>query len=337
MSNENSVKPLPVKMKVKATTPYFGGKRTLAPDIVQQMGEHTQYFEPFCGSCAVLFNKKPSQKETICDLHGDATNLARVIQNESIAIRLYERTSRTPFAEGILHDARDFLQEPYDFESRDPEQMLERAYWFFIASWMGRNGSTGTKRIDYQIAVRFTNDGGSPSVRWKHAVESMPPWSKRLFNVVILTRDSFKIIPKFQDKKGTVIYIDPPYFPGSRTGYKKGGGEYLHEFKHGPGHRFKSVGEANVCEICGLPEKDHKCDHARLADLLNEFKNARIVLSYYDEPYIRELYQGWKIIEKPMKKRVSAQAKKEATVSDAPEILLINGPAFGKDRQSKLF
>lgn len=326
-----------MEMKIKATTPYFGGKRTMGPDIVEQIGQHTQYFEPFCGSCAVLFNKPVSQKETICDLHGDATNLSRVIQNEAIAVRLYERSSRTPFAEGILHDARDYLNEPYDFEDRDPELMLERAYWFFIASWMGRNGSTGTARIDYQIAVRFTNDGGSPTVRWKNAIESMPAWSRRLMNVVILTRDSFSIIPKFQDQKGTAIYVDPPYFPGKRTGFKKGGGEYLHEFNHGPGHRFVPSDKPDACQICGLPEGDHKCDHARLADLLNEFKHARIVVSYYDEPYIRELYEGWTIIEKPMKKRVAAQAKKEPTISDAPEILLINGQAIGKARHRELF
>ena len=39
-------------MKIRALAPWFGGKRTLAPAIVQQLGKHTQYFEPFCGSMA---------------------------------------------------------------------------------------------------------------------------------------------------------------------------------------------------------------------------------------------------------------------------------------------
>lgn len=76
------------EMKVKAIAPWFGGKRTMAPDIVEQLGTHTQYFEPFAGSLSVLFAKPESQKETVCDLHGDATNLARVLQNEGLAAEL---------------------------------------------------------------------------------------------------------------------------------------------------------------------------------------------------------------------------------------------------------
>ncbi len=37
-------------MPVRALAPWFGGKRTMAPAIVAELGPHTQYFEPFCGS-----------------------------------------------------------------------------------------------------------------------------------------------------------------------------------------------------------------------------------------------------------------------------------------------
>ena len=68
--------------KIKAIAPWFGGKRAMAPAIVAELGKHTQYFEPFCGSMAVLFAKPPSQKETVCDLHGDLINLANVLQSD---------------------------------------------------------------------------------------------------------------------------------------------------------------------------------------------------------------------------------------------------------------
>lgn len=320
-------------MKIKSIAPWFGGKRTMAQDIIEQLGPHTQYFEPFSGSYAVILAKKPSQKETICDLHGDATNLGRVIQNESIATRLYERASRTQFAEGILKDARDVLSEKFDFENRDPDRMLDRAYWFFIASWMGMNGCAGTKRVDYSLATRYTKGGGSPSVRWHNAIDSMPAWCKRLAKVVILNRDSFDVMNKFEDCRETVIYCDPPYFKDTRSGYKKGAGEYLHEFNHGLDHRFLSRGsEPDLCEICGKKEADHKSDHIRLVDQLNLYKAARIVVSYYDHPWIRELYQGWTIIEKTMVKQLHATAGHGAPKSEAPEILLINGPAFHQPR-----
>ena len=286
-------------MKVKAIAPWFGGKRTMAPDIVEQLGTHTQYFEPFAGSLSVLFAKPESQKETVCDLHGDATNLARVLQNEGLAAELYGMAQRTLFAEGILKDARGHLSEPFDPEDRNPQYMIARAYWFFVASWMGRNGMSGLKTIDYSMAIRYTNNGGSPTVRWFNALESLPAWHRRLRNVVILNRDCFPIIEKFEDSSKTAVYVDPPYSMDTR---KKG--QYLHDFE------------------------SHD-DHVRLSELLNRFEHARIVVSYYDDPRIRSLYSGWTFLEKTMFKRLSSVAKSEPVASEAPEVLIINGPAYG--------
>lgn len=150
------------EMPVKAIAPWFGGKRTLAPAIVRELGKHTQYFEPFCGSMAVLFAKEPSQKETVNDLHGDLINLARVLRIRWSAEQLYERLSTTLFSEDLLDQARQHLESgtlsagdaiSWTVDG-DPKCLIERAYWYFLASWMGRNGTAGTARVDYQIAVR---------------------------------------------------------------------------------------------------------------------------------------------------------------------------------------
>lgn len=171
-------------LKIKALAPWFGGKRTLAPEIVRELGPHTQYFEPCCGSMAVLFAKKPSQKETVNDLHGDLVNLARVVANPIDGPILYDRLQRVLFCESLLLEAREKLVGG----ELDPDG-IDRAYWYFIGSWMGRNGTAGTARIDYQLAVRWTKSGGSPTVRWKNALESMPAWHHRLKNVVVMSRD----------------------------------------------------------------------------------------------------------------------------------------------------
>jgi DNA adenine methylase len=81
-------------MKITAIAPWFGSKRTLAPEIIRQLGPHSAYWEPFCGSMAVLLAKEPSAMETVCDLHGDLTNLAWVLQDEPSAIQLYDRLLR---------------------------------------------------------------------------------------------------------------------------------------------------------------------------------------------------------------------------------------------------
>lgn len=291
-------------MKIKALAPWFGGKRTMAPAIVEALGEHTQYFEPFCGSMAVLFAKKPSQKETVNDLHGDLVNLARVVQVIEYAERLYDRLQRTLFTEDVLEQARRVLEEYWDPEPHSCD--LERAYWYFLASWMGRNGTAGTARVDYQIAVRWTKSGGSPTIRFRNAIESIPAWHERLRNVVILRRDAFRIIDRFEDVAGTAIYADPPYHCDTRDFNKNGhGSKYQHEFQH----------EADLY----APD-----DHTRLHATLSDYKHARIVVSYYDCPQIRKLYAGWRFIDCARQKHLHSQNGRGARPKEAPEILIVN-------------
>jgi DNA adenine methylase len=306
-------------MKVRAIAPWFGGKRTMAQLIIQELGKHTQYFEPFCGSMAVLFGKDPSQKETVNDLHGDLINLAEVLQQQFSAERLYDRLQRVLFSEGLLEQAREELaRTPYYAISdyRDSEawtKLTDRAFWYFLASWMGRNGTAGTRRIDYQIAVRWTKNGGSPTVRFRNAVESIPAWHRRLLNVVILKRDAFKFLDRFEDCPGTVIYADPPYHMVTRANHDKNGGSgvYLHEFNHDN----PLFGD----------------DHSRLAETLRGYRKARIVVSYYDCPRIRQLYDGWTFVEHTRQKHLHAQNGRGARPKEAPEVLIINGPSYAKE------
>lgn len=320
------------EMKIKAIAPWFGGKRTLAPRIAAELGKHTQYFEPFCGSMAVLFAKEQSQKETVCDLHGDLVNLSRVLATDWSAEKLYERLQATLFSEGLLEDAKALLESdspdgtvdmycdnpPYEIGGYSIHGwMIERAYWFFLASWMGRNGTAGTERLDYQIAVRWTKNGGSPTVRFRNAVDSLPAWHQRLRNVVILKRDAFEILDRFEDVRETVVYADPPYPAETRNnlgGKNGGGGRYLHEFHHGGTDLF--AGED---------------DHARLASILRGYRKARIVVSSYDCERIRQLYTGWTFVDCTMNKQLHAQNGRGARKKEAPEVLIINGPSLTGD------
>lgn len=290
----------------------------MAPLIVTELGKHGQYFEPFCGSMAVLFAKQPSQKETVNDLHGDLINLAMVLQQQDAAEGLYDRLQRTLFSQGLLEQARvelDAVSSQCNIwgECVEPSPAsCDRAYWYFLASWMGRNGTAGTARLDYQIAVRWTKGGGSPTVRFRNAIESLPAWHERLRNVVILKRDAFSILDRFEDVKETAIYVDPPYTSETRgdgKSVKNGrGGKYLHEFQHGGG----MFGD----------------DHTRLADILRGYRTARIVVSYYDSPQIRKLYDGWTFVDHSRQKHLHAQNGRGARPKTAPEVLIINGPSY---------
>jgi DNA adenine methylase len=299
-----------IEPKIKAIAPWFGGKRTLAADVVELIGKHTQYFEPFCGSMAVLLAKEPSQKETVNDLHGDLINLARVLQKLEAAEALYDHLQRTLFSQDLLEQARKHLDRSYSVPAEPTSASMERAYWYFLASWMGRNGTAGTARLDYQLAVRWTKNGGSPTVRFRNAAESIPAWHERLRNVVILCRDAFGILDRFEDCPGTAIYADPPYLADTRSkgSIQNGrGGKYLHEFDHNGG----MFGD----------------DHTRLAEILKGYKHARIVVSYYDHPKIRELYAGWDFHVRTMNKQLHAQNGRGSRKKEAPEVLIVKGGA----------
>lgn len=119
-------------MKIKAIAPWFGGKRTMAPSIVRELGPHTQYFEPFCGSMAVLFAKEPSRQETVNDLHGDLVNLARVLADPTAAVDLYERLQRVLVCESLLEEAQaELSHEITDWQTMkgNVNAAIERAKW----------------------------------------------------------------------------------------------------------------------------------------------------------------------------------------------------------------
>lgn len=290
------------KAKLKAIAPWFGGKRTMAPMIADVLGEHRAYWEPFCGSMAVLFAKKPSQQETVNDLHGHLINLARVLADPQQAVDLYARAARTLCSTDLFYQAAEWLDAlPDDQVLGNPEA----AYHYFLVSWMGRNGISGCVRTKWQPAKRFTPGGGSSSSRWRSAAESIPDWHARLRQVAILNEDAFGLIEKIADVAGVAIYADPPYMRVTRG--SGGGSRYLHDFNERSEPLFTCAN-----------------DHERLAELLGQFQQARVVVSYYDHPRIRQLYDGWRVIECTRQKYLHMQNRRGQARCDAPEILLVN-------------
>ena len=45
---------------IRSIAPWYGAKRTIASWIVEELGSHGAYWEPFCGSMAVLLINGPS-------------------------------------------------------------------------------------------------------------------------------------------------------------------------------------------------------------------------------------------------------------------------------------
>jgi DNA adenine methylase len=282
--------------------PYFGGKRTMAPRIVAELGEHTAYFELCCGSMAVLLSKPPSRSETAVDLYGDLVNLARVLKDRQLAPQLYRRLRRTLFCNSIYQEVRRVFKAAGHFRATDKPD-LDRAEIFFILSWMGRHGISG--KMYFKDSFRRTKkaDSANKCAGWKNAVRSIPAFRRRLSDVVIDNVDIFRYADDggIEDASGVAIYADPPYVDE--------GNVYVHSFT--------------------------EADHRRLAAALSRFKRTRVVVSYYDHPLLRELYPPprWRFIDCTMTKALSNQKLREREDDDgeivkAPEVLIVNGPSY---------
>lgn len=277
------------EMKIKAIAPWFGAKRQVAGAIVKMIGKHKAYWEPFCGSMAVLIAKPECGMETVNDLHGDLINLALVIRDPELGLQLYERAYKTLYAEDIFKNAKEKLSAPKAGDDVD----IDRAYNYFVMSWMGVNGVSGTKRHNYQFAVRWCLGGGQGAIRWENVVGSIPAWHQRLRNVVIINRDAFDILKNIKDEAGTVIYCDPPYV--------EKGAKYLYDFSDDM--------------------------HSELEKLLKRFKEALVLVSYYDHPKIREIYSAWhrtRIQEGRQSMRNAGAGRHKQRDNIPDEILLTN-------------
>jgi DNA adenine methylase len=240
--------------------------------------------------------------ETVVDLHWDVTNLAKVVQDVELAPQLYRRLRRTLLSEQLHRDAaKRYAERGYCPDVSQPD--LDRAYDYFLCAWLGRNGVAGTHSYNQGFCVRYTANGGHAPKRWDSAVRSIPAWRRRMANLTILNRDMFKVLPRILDEAGTAIYCDPPYLIK--------GAKYIHDFESG--------------------------DHEQLAEALGRFRKARVVVSYYDHPLLAELYPEWtrRVIE--VSKALAHQGRRGKNDTKAREVLLMNGPSYGKATERMLF
>jgi DNA adenine methylase len=204
---------------------------------------------------------------------------------------LYRRLRRTLSHESIFQDAVATLKKLGEKEDESLDE--DRAYQFFVLAWMGINGIMGMDKPSYSFSFRYSTSGGDSAGRWHSAVRSIPIWMERLRNVTILRRNGLELLEKVWDDKNTVIYVDPPYIVK--------GTQYKHDFT--------------------------MVEHEHLAVLLKRFQHTRVVLSYYEHPLVRSLYEGWTVVSKKRLKGMGSTGKKK-NKADSPELLLINGPSI---------
>lgn len=233
---------------MKAIVKYPGSKWSIAKWIISYFPEHQSYLEPFFGSGAVLFNKPRSHIETVNDLDGDVVNLFGWIKRDPE--RLAREIYYTPYARQVYEDAFAAV----------PEDSLGKAVNFYIRLNMGHGYRTNGEKVGWKNDVQG-RERSYASQDWCSLPEKIMQAAERLRGVQIENRPAIEVMRRFNNKK-VLIYLDPPYMPGTRHGK-----QYRHEM---------------------YTEKEHE----ELLDAAVRHKGP-LLISGYDTGLYNDALKGW--------------------------------------------
>lgn len=192
---------------MNAILKYPGSKWLIANWIIGHFPENYEkmvYLEPFVGSGAVFFNKRPGTVETINDLDSDIVNLFHVLRE--YPNELYRAIELTPYS-----------REEYNHSFDPCEDSIEKARRYMIKT--SQTISAKPKRKSSWTNYKQLKIGGALN-RWNKITKVLEEITKRLRGdsthlVQIEHMNAFKLIERY-DSPDVLIYLDPPYVMSSR-------------------------------------------------------------------------------------------------------------------------
>lgn len=203
---------------MRAIFRYPGSKWSIADWIIAHFPESYEkmvYLEPFVGSGAVFFNKRPGSVETINDLDSNIVNLFRVLRDNPDELRR------------VLH-LTPYSREEYDLSFEPCDDPIEKARRYMVRTTQAigakmHNGEKCGWRNHKQMKI------GGTACKWGGIVDTIDAATCRLRGdtthlVQIEHMDAFRLIER-HNNPDTLMYLDPPYVISSR----KSGKLYNHE------------------------------------------------------------------------------------------------------------
>ncbi len=167
----------------------YGGKARIATWVTSHFPEHHVYLEPFCGSCSVLFRKKPAPIEMVNDIDKRLMSLFETLRSrpKELAALLWA----TPYC-------RDNWRKEIDGDAlEDARQLISESVQFYC----GRQNSSTWSVSRTQPRNRT----------WADWAKRILPAAARLKDVVLLCEDAITAIKRVSQTKSALIYADPPY------------------------------------------------------------------------------------------------------------------------------
>jgi DNA adenine methylase len=209
---------------MNAILKYPGAKWSCADWIISMIPNHNVYLEPYFGSGAEFFNKKPTKYETINDIDGNVVNLFKVIRdNPNDLARLIELT---PYA----RDEFEFILEPKaGAEINLTDNNVENARRFMVRCSQGF-GSKLADRSGWKN-TKQSNGPVNPDV-WSKVPEHIRNTAYRLKHAQIERKPAIELIRAY-NYTNCFIYADPPYLGQTRNNKRI----YRNEMKEEPEHK----------------------------------------------------------------------------------------------------
>ena len=261
-------------VKVAPFLKWAGGKRQLLNQIKERMPkEYNDYYEPFIGGGAVLFELQP-EKATINDINTSLINVYRQVKdNTEEFIKLVNKLDSEMWEDGKEYYLD--IREKYNDKLLKKEYDLELAALF---TFMNKHCFNGLYRVNKK---GLFNVPYNKSRRTSIEEDDVRETAKYLKTVNILEGD-FEEACKGA-KKGDFIFFDSPYAPLNPTSF-----------------------EAYTKE--GFDVDSHK----RLAKLYDELteRGCYCMLTNHNTEFINELYsnKGYRIDVVSVKRMINSDA-----------------------------
>lgn len=196
---------------------YFGGKTSVADQIVRLLPAHEHYVEPFAGSLAVLLAKRPSPAETVNDINHDLMTFWRVLRERPADLEaacLLTPHSRAEHAQAWV-PAADELEQA-------------RRVWVRLTQDRGRS----LLKSGWRHCQAVRNSSDSVPSRNRGSAQRIKAVAARLERVSLECRPAAELIAAYGAHPSTLIYADPPYLGALRNGASRYVTELATEDQH---------------------------------------------------------------------------------------------------------
>jgi DNA adenine methylase len=266
------------RLKPRPFLKWAGGKRQLLDDLKANLPKSfNQYFEPFVGAGALLFELQP-RKARISDLNEELINCYQVIKDDPEG--LLTEISKHEHTEAHFYELRNLDRQP-DFKELPPPVRAARTIYLNKTCFNGlyRVNRKGHFNVPFG---RYSN----PTILDESLLASLHSF----FNTreIGIYNEDFQAACSFA-RAGDFIYFDPPYDPVSLSSSFTG---YNFKFGRDEQERLKDT----------FVELDER--------------GCKVLLSNSVTDFVKELYSEYHIREVQASRAINSVASKRGKVSE---------------------